>query len=483
MFERCFNTPISVTGGRGVSHYSGSKKKWYGIWILSSIIVLCFCYIFRPNVRYTDEFAVLLNSINVISYTMAFGIPFFLAASISFSSSVSKSQAQTKYEQGASSIRVFLSGLGKSYLLASFFVVCSTIALFIEPSVTGTTFYTPQGTGFLIYLPSVIIASLFISFILTSIGVFLAVLTDEVILSTAIGSTLTIFLALIIGWVPYVLRNSLTRSIAMVSPHNLLRTLAVSLTNYDISTSGGITSLVGFQSTFGTVISNLAFFAGIALIFILLSVRVLHHNVSYWKIESGQSKDDEIWAANVEGSTSGNVKPIARELKMRRVGLIIGIGFLILTMSMGTAAYQTTVREESTIVFYQSPDGGEPIHLGEWYIFSCNVQSVSYDVYHYLHHECHLIDWGSAPSEVTYFYSMLNMSTLEFNNENETARRNHCNSNNRTQGDWGGMGGSWNLLYGTGTFIFVLKIVAANNEALSGSILFSIKLSQSAGWP
>jgi len=459
-----------------------NRKKWYIAWGVASAVTLLFCYNVRPFVGYTDEFAILLNSINVISYSMGVGLPFFLAAGISVSSSSARRQAQQMYRSGISPFRVFLRRLGEAYILAAVFVVLSTIVLFIEPTITGTTFYSPMGTGYLIYLPAVLLSSLAISLILTSVGIFFAVLTDDVILSTSIGCATTIYLATLIGWAPTNLWASLTRSIAVFSPHNLTKAIAVILTDYEHPYGNSLASMIGFEPSFESILVSLLFFIGIAFLCGVVSAKILHHNSSYWHIRSDMTDRNDVWTSTLEEHVDGTIERNKQELRIRRVALIITVGFLIITLSLGTTSYQTAVREETTIIFHQSSNNGEQIRLGEWYVFPCNVQPISYDQFNYLHHDCHLVEWGSAPSEVTYYYRMLNMSSDMFAELNETTRRDLCSSRNRTQGNWGGMGGSWNLGYDYGSYTYVLKIVAAQNETLSGAMIFSIRLYQSAGW-
>ncbi|MDF1537400.1 MAG: hypothetical protein P1Q69_00645 [Candidatus Thorarchaeota archaeon] len=460
-----------------------NRKRWYIVWGITSIVTLFLCYATRPHVSYTDEFAVLLNSVNVISYSIGLGLPFFLAAGISVSSSFARRQAHSMLQSGISPARVFFRRLLEAYILATMFTISSTIVLFIEPIIAGTTFYSPMGTGYLIYLPVVLVSSLAISLILTSIGIFLAVLTDDIILATSVGCAVTIYLATLIGWAPTNLYMSLTRSIAVYSPHNLAKAFAVILSDYEHPSGHSLSTLIGFEPSWGSILYALCSLVCVSLICITTSIKILQHNSEYWDMTSDSAEAEKVWTSRREGFSTDSVKQLALRLRFRRAGLIIAVGFLLVTMSNVAFSYQNAVREGTTITFHQSPDNGEPIHLGEWYSFSCEVQQTQYDQFYNLYYDCSLINWGSAPSEVTYFYKMLNVTSSEFYAENETARRNLCDSRNVTEGDWGGMGGGWNLEYFPGTsFTYVLKIVATDNETLSGVMMFSIHFYQSAGW-
>jgi hypothetical protein len=181
-----------------------------------------------------------------------------------------------------------------------------------------------------------------------------------------------------------------------------------------------------------------------------------------------------------ESELRGKHPKIKQELKMRRLALVGLVIFLLTSMAFGTASYKITVRDETTIHFHQSPEVGEPVELGEWYVFSCNVQPPRFNQFNILHYECLLVDWGTAPDDITYYRSMLNSSSAEFTALNETSRRSLCSSRNRTRGEWGGTGGSWNIGYDYGTYIYVLKFIATENATLSGVIHLSIDLYQSA---
>jgi hypothetical protein len=276
----------------------------------------------------------------------------------------------------------------------------------------------------------VLVATLIVSLLLATIGVFLVIATDDIIISTSMGCALTIGLATAIGWNPRALCDSLTHGIAMLSPHNLAR----------ISTIAGY---FGFDATAVSILGSLVAFAFLAFICIIVSIKILQHNTSYWPVL--QDASSEIWMS--ESELRGKHPKIKQELKMRRLALVGLVIFLLTSMAFGTASYKITVRDETTIHFHQSPEVGEPVELGEWYVFSCNVQPPRFNQFNILHYECLLVDWGTAPDDITYYRSMLNSSSAEFTALNETSRRSLCTSRNSTRGEWGGTGGSWNIGY------------------------------------
>jgi hypothetical protein len=340
----------------------------------------------------------------------------------------------------------------------------------------GVWFYAPAGTGFLIYLLPVLVATLIVSLLLATIGVFLVIVTDDIIISTSMGCALTIGLATAIGWSPQALWYSLTRGIAILSPHNLARILAGFLSSYDPPHDTTIAGYFGFEATAVSILVSLLVFAILAFICIIVSIKILRHNTSYWPVLPETSS--EIWV--FESELRGKHVEIKQELKMRRLVLVGLVIFLLTSMAFGTASYKSAILEETTIHFHQSPEMGEPIELGEWYVFSCNVQPPRFNQFNYLRYECLLIDWGTAPDNITYYQKLLNLSSTEFTALNETSRKSLCSSRNRTRGEWGGTGGSWNLGYDYGTYVYVLKFIATENATLSGVIYLSIDLWQSA---
>ena len=65
-----------------VERIFGISKVWFIRWTLVTIISVVVCYSVRPYVGYEDGFGFLVNAMNVISFVMTLGIPFFLAAGI-----------------------------------------------------------------------------------------------------------------------------------------------------------------------------------------------------------------------------------------------------------------------------------------------------------------------------------------------------------------------------------------------------------------
>ena len=113
-----------------VERIFGISNVWFIIWTLVTIISVVVCYSIRPFVGHETEFVVLVNAMNVVSFVMTFGLPFFLAASISFSTTDARSRILTMIESGKSTREVFLRRLIGAYALILLFSVGITTALF-----------------------------------------------------------------------------------------------------------------------------------------------------------------------------------------------------------------------------------------------------------------------------------------------------------------------------------------------------------------
>jgi hypothetical protein len=442
--------------------------------IVSSITILA-CYALRPYVSYEDEFAVLVNATNVISYTLTIGLPVFLASSITFGTSNARRHILSLLKSGKSSTEVFLRCMVEAYALIVMFSVSITLALFIEPQLSRVMFYAPTGTGFLIYLLPVLIPTLVVSLLLATIGAFLVVVTDDIIVSTSIGCILSIGLAAAVGWSPDALWQSLTRGIAMLSPSNIVRIFAGLLSGYDPPHGRTLATYFGFEATAVSVLVSLVLFGVIVFICAIASIKILQRTTSFWS--TLQEIRSEIW--ETESEHRGKHLKIKRELKIRKILLVSLVIILLLGVAFGTASYKSMVLEETTITFYQSPGGGEEITLGEWYVFSCNVQPPRYGQWNYLRYDCSVVDWGSSPVELSYYCSVLNMSSSEFLLLNETIRESLCYYRNVTRGNWGGFGSAWNLEQDSGFYTCVLKVFATENTSSSGFIHCSIYIRQS----
>ncbi len=452
-----------------VERIFGISKVWFIRWTLVTIISVVVCYSVRPYVGYEDGFGFLVNAMNVISFVMTLGLPLFLAAGISYSTTDARNRILVLIESGKNAREVFLRRLVGAYALVLLFSVTITIAMFVEPLVPEITFHSPEGTGYLIYILPVLFATIIFSLLIVTMGVLLAVVTDDIIISTASGSIVSFGLAVAVGGSPQALVQSLTRGLAMLSPSNTVRMVAGLLTGRDGTT---LVFSIGFEATPLAVLLSLSLLCVIAFISAISSVRILRRTASFWPIQSEVSTG--IWVSETE--QRGEHLKSTREMKVRKVALVGLIIFLLSGVLFWTVSYRNVVLVEATISLYQSPEGGDQIRLGDWFVFDCNLQPAQYGLANYLYRECLIDDWGNAPEELTFYYDTLDIHSTEFLLLNETQRQAVSKSRNVTEG-WGGYGGS-TLIQEDRFYTFVLKVVATENATLDGIIYCSININQ-----
>ena len=458
----------------GVSRFCITRT-WLTVWVISSGIVIITCYLVRPYIYYEDEFSVLVNAMNVISYALAIGFPVFFSSSIVFGTSRAKEHISTLLKSGKSAIVVFLRCLIEVYSLVLIFSVSITSILFLEPQLVGTSFQRPLGTGFLIYLIPVLIATLVVSLLLASIGVIFVMITDDIIISTIMGCASTIGLATLVGWNAYTLNNSIIRSLAMLSPSNLARIFASSISGYTPVDDLTIAFVFGFSATLSSIVFALILFGFIIFIGLIVSIKIFQYNTSRKVLDSKTKRNLEIWESEPERREEH--AKIKRRLMIRRIALVGSIIFMLSIMTVGTSSYSITVAEETTIIFHQSPEGGERINLGEWYVFSCDIHPPRYGLLNIWHYECDLEDGTNCPEELSVYYGRLNISSSDFLDLNETSRRSACAFRNTTQDDWA-LGSTLNMGFDYGSYLFAMKVIAAENETISGFLYCSIILAQ-----
>ncbi len=173
-----------------------------------------------------SEIGQLLNAINIVGMSFVTGLFSFLTAGLIFSSDESRRYL---------SARVNSVGLRRAYFDRIFLTLIITSLFSISLAVvsyfilTSEYFYT--SAYFFAYLPAILIATLFISLCVTSIAIAFAIFFDDYRLSTLLGSVTMYSIANIAGltWDTRMWRFVLARNFGPLSPHNVLRVLAVYL--------------------------------------------------------------------------------------------------------------------------------------------------------------------------------------------------------------------------------------------------------------
>ncbi len=187
-----------------------------------------------------------------------------------------------------------------------------------------------------------------------------------------------------------------------------------------------------------------------------------------------ESSSSKIWDTDLERKRA----QVKRNLRIRR-GAIVGLVVcLLIVMAFRTESNTALIIEETTFILYESPEGGEAITLGEWYILSCQPYPAQFGLDNFLRFEVDIENWGNAPDNVDFYYELIDMTSSEFQSLNETDRRSLLRNKSLVRPERGNMHGTF-AAWHDGPFTFVMKACASENETLSGVLYSSIEIIQS----
>ncbi|MHA2153203.1 MAG: hypothetical protein ACXAAQ_14600, partial [Candidatus Thorarchaeota archaeon] len=339
-------------------------------------------------------------------------------------------------------------------------------ALFLEPSIAGVVPDNPTGTGFLIYLPPVIVATSIGSLLFATLGIFLVTVTDDTILSSILGSLLTIGLELIV-WM-----NSLY-GIPLLSPRNFMSIFAGLISGYDSPNDYAFAEYFGVLQPLSLILIILAFFGFIAFFGIVVSNKILQRNSMNWKHSMDDSVALEIWDVEPERRQ----RKIRQRLRIRRISLVGIVICLLIVMSYTTDSYAATLFEQTRFTLHESPEGGEAVNLGEWYVLSLVPHPPQFGLRNYFRWRLIIEDWGTSPDNVDFHFEIINMTSSDFESLNETSRRFLLRNRSLVKPARGYIPGIF-AAWSDGPFTFAMKAVASENETLSGVLHCSLVISQ-----
>ncbi|MGY5859980.1 MAG: hypothetical protein RTU63_11475 [Candidatus Thorarchaeota archaeon] len=446
------------------------SRFWILLWISVTSIITIISYSTNSLTRYDEEIQVLVNAMNIISSVLVYGIPIFLLTGIIFGTCIARTNTIELQNDGRSSRKIFLRNLFKVYGLVLLLSVSLSIVFFLEPAITGLRFYDPTGTGFLIYFLPVLLATCVVSLILASFGILLVAITDDIILSTAIGSALTIGVEIIVWW------NSTTGlGLRYLSPQYFTRVLAGRLAGYDPPLDYLFRRYFGFTTPLSSILVILTIFGILAFISIPISFKIFRHNSSMWGDKTDRSQEIEEWDSKPVPSKEPSKNK--RMMIIRRGALVGLIVCLLIGMTITTDYSTRTLIEQTTYILHESPEGGEEILLGEWYVFSLETAPTPVDIDNYLRYSIDIEDWVNSPDNIEFYYNVVNMSSSEFQSLNETEQRDllYHRSLERPEGGYmHGIFAAWH----DGPYAFAMKAFASDNETLSGRLYCSIELKQ-----
>ncbi len=225
------------------------------------------------------ELAPLLNSVYIVSMTFATGLFSFLTAGLLFSSRASRSYLLRRIEQVGVK-RAYLVRTLHTFVITSVFSLTITIITFLTPN------YYPVSTNYFAFLPSVLGASLIVSICLASVATALASVTDDSRLCVVLGSASTFLIATVAGGIPEDISfsYSLTRNIALLSPHNIVRALAVQFSGYQFESTDDMVGYLGFAVSAEGIAVALLILSSISIVLLLTGQRALSKNSTRWPV-------------------------------------------------------------------------------------------------------------------------------------------------------------------------------------------------------
>lgn len=415
------------------------------------------------------DFALLLFSANAVSMVFATGLFSFLTAGILFGSRVSRLYLLSKIDE-VGIRRAFLIRVLHVLVVTSFFTSLFAITVFVYPVVLQALVYHPISFSHFVFLPAVLGASLVGSVFLALIASSLATFTDDSRLCVVLGCASTLLIAFLAGWFaePSPSYYSLTRNLAFLSPHNIVRALAILLSGYQFESANRMVEYVGFTFSAMSLALALLVLGSISLVLLVAGQMTLTRNSVRWKVLKGMIPSHEIWSAPVSTAQSQETARVRRRLRIQRGLTIVVIGTLLVSMSAGVSMHTTFLSNSTTFIHYVSSGDEERIPVESWNVFDVDVQPPYPGLFNSLFMYCDVKSWGNASDSLSFYFDILAMNSTEFNSLDEESRFALLDSNllNVTwNGEWGewGFGFGRNLEESYGSYICVLFIIADAN--------------------
>ncbi len=415
------------------------------------------------------ELAPLLNSVYIVSMTFATGLFSFLTAGLLFSSRASRSYLLRRIEQVGVK-RAYLVRTLHTFVITSVFSLIITIITFLQPSYPDIAF-----------LPSVLGASLIVSICLAPIAIALAIITDDSRLCVVIGSASTYLIAIVAGGIPEDISffYSLTRNIALLSPHNIVRALAVQFSGYQFESNDDMVGYLGFAVSAEGLAVALLILSSISIVLLLTGQRALSKNSTRWPVLKRMIIPiDEKWDATVSAEELQEINRVRRGLRLQRGLTTLIVGVLLISMVSGVSMYSLYITNTTTFNHYETPGTSENIPVGSWIIFDVDVFPPYPGLFNRLHFGYHIITLGNTSGTVSIFIGIIEMNSTEFNLLEETSRLELVRDRIISSGSGGGTG--TNLEESYGSYICVMKIVSDVNPSENSYIEAALRIDQEA---
>jgi hypothetical protein len=429
----------------------------------------------------TYDFAPLLFSANAVSMNFAMGLFFFLTAGLLFSSRTSRLYIMSRInEVGAG--KAFLTRILHVLIITSVFSILVVVAVFLYPVVLLVLVHRPPTFDHFAFFPAVLGAALIGSVLLTLIATSLAIFTDDARLCVVLGCVSTLLVAFLGGWNagPSVFYYSLTRNLAFLSPHNIVRALAIALSGYQFESANRMVEYVGFAFSAENLVVPLLLLGSISIVLLIVGQRVLVKNSGRWALLGMMPPRHEIWPSTPSPEKSQETTRMRRSLRIQRGLTILVVVALLMSASAGVELYTTYVSGSTTFIHYASQGDSERFSVGGWNVYDVDVKPPFPGLFTSLFMSFHVRSCGNASDSLSFYFGIIAMNSTEFNSldvESRVALLPSHRLNHTWDGGWG-FGLGENLEESYGSYICVLRIIADTNPLENSYIEASLLIVQ-----
>jgi len=426
--------------------------------------------------------APLLNAVDIVGVTFATGLFSFLTAGLLFSSQASRFYVLRRIEQVGVK-RTYLIRTLHTFVITSIFTLIITIIAFLIPIVPGALTYYSVDINYFAFLPSVLAASMFVSICLASIATALASITDDSRICIVLGCVSTIVIAIIadVNPDPRPWHYSVTRILAVLSPHNIARAFAVQMSGYQFESTREMVSYVGFVISVEGLIGTLLILSSISIVLLSVGQRILARNSNRWLILKGMIPKQELWDSSVSAEELQKMTRIRRGLKLQRGLTTMIVSVLLISMFVGGSMYTSNVVNSTTIIHYATPGFTENIPVGTWIIFDVEVPPPYPGLFNFLYFRGTVETWGNASDRLSFYSGILEMNSTEFELLDESSCFGLLSSRlNVTFETFSGCGAAMFMEESYGSYVCVLKIISDSNPSENSYVEGSLRITQEA---
>jgi len=422
----------------------------------------CFFSSFPTTVMYT-----LNSSANVFS----FGVPLFLGAGLIFTSHSSRRAISNMKPKNTINLLLFrvllLIIVHSAYQIVLLMV---TFAAAAQQPLTAAL--NPE------YLAGFLVAGVILSMVLSPLASTVALWIDDWRLTTVAGICICYTLTLMGGPSHYPVTYP---EVALMTPIHLYRAIGISLSGVGFATPSAMVSYVGFFFTTENLVVPIVFYAGLAMVSVLIGKKILPSDINRWyQQRSWVEEADYSSEDTADDQSEAAVVPIGllSDVGQRRKVLGAVLVCLILLVPLASYSYIASQYQESEAVIYETPATGVVLTLGEWLYGTFDVSEPPYGVSRMISYQLNVLGWGSAPDEMWFVHSCCPYTLDEFKMMNDTEREDagyaggSLMTRDRTEYNegWWGLSGIW------GTQVWAIRFLDSNWNVTAGSLQITLRV-------